>query len=268
MKLDLAILALVAGTTIARTFQHVCKPANGSGLSFSGYRVDIQYSLTLQQEFHLYLCSEGKVTMDIVMNQTATEESSIIPWGKQVCDNRVDSSRCFILARRHLYKNRTFPIYIPGTIIGGIFAGNIPILPLVALDIWLNQWLEIKGGFRKVVYHFPILSTPSWESQEHPQNMLGPKENKELWAKDLVPKEKYNTHRNEVSMLQLRKSYATVSEKIYNLAETKRLSILNMAGKRFNPVTNFFLLLRVLSKEAFFGLVSEIDKLYNTLATH
>lgn len=273
MRLKLSIFAFVAGTTFATNIQRVCSPANGRVTPYTGFRVDIQLSFNLKQEFHLYMCKEGRATMDLVIPQSTTvrvglEGPNIIPWGREICNNKSSPTICYTLARRRSFKLRTLPIYFPGTVVGGIFEGDTPILPLVAEDFWLNQWLEVKG-LRKWVYHFPILSSPSFDYSKHlgynGPHLMG---TSKLWAKNILRNEKYSINNSDDSRFLFRKSIDTIFEKINSLSSLKKLSLMGAwgtEGSRFNPLVKLLLLLKVLSKEIFYGLVNDIDRVYNRL---
>ncbi|CAH2353717.1 hypothetical protein CLIB1423_12S01376 [[Candida] railenensis] len=273
MRLKLSIFAFVAGTTFATNIQRVCSPANGRVEPYTGFRVDIQLSFNLKQEFHLYMCKEGRATMDLVIPQSSTvrvdsEEPNIIPWGQEICNNKSSPTICYTLARRRSFKLRTLPIYFPGTVVGGVFEGDTPVLPLVAEDFWSNQWLEIKG-LRKSVYHFPILSSPPFEHSKHPgtnrPHLMG---TSKLWAKNILRNEKYLINDSDDTRFLFRKGIDTIFEKINILSSLKKLSLMGAwgtEGNRFNPFFKFLLLSKVLSKEVFYGLVNDIDKVYNRL---
>lgn len=268
MKLfTLAIIAVVAGSSIAANLHRVCSPSN-SIFPYTGYRIEIQFNNYLKPEFHLYMCKEGRLLLDItepIISLAGQENEDNIPWTRRICN--LAKTDCFRLARRKTFVARILPIYFPGTIVGGIFDNqDMPILPLVAENFWTNQWIETHG-LLKWKYHFPIFYTPSVYDKKHPinNNNYKHKVQNNIWAKNIDPKEKYNLND---SRWVIRKIPDAMFLKVNKLTRLQGLSLLKTWGtecNKFNPLVRILLLLKVLSKELFFGLIHDLDKIYSKL---
>lgn len=270
----LLMIVFLIGSARAINQYRVCSPYN-MAFPYTGYTIDIQFNALLKQEFHLYMCKEGRIMLDIALPAstlatTSTDEKSIVPWGQAICNDA--NTDCFKLARRKSFALRSVPIFFPGTSVGAIFESpsNTPVLPLLADNLWSNQWMEAQGFF-KFVYHFPLFYTPNANDRKHPSHGKASrgKATNLGWAKHISPEEKYDLLTVD-SRFAARRALDSVFACITKIANFKLESILRVwgtSGQKFNPLVNFFFILRFLTKEVFFGLVNDIDKIYNHLAT-
>ena len=110
---------------------------SNANIPFTGYKVEYQLNVKLWKgTYHLLYCNDNKLICDLNLNET-------IPWTKPLEFNKlaVDDGE-FILARRKTFALRSFPIFLPNTLVGSLYYGD-SLTKLRAYNYTKSQWKSV-----------------------------------------------------------------------------------------------------------------------------
>ncbi|CAN6654728.1 hypothetical protein TRVA0_027S01332 [Trichomonascus vanleenenianus] len=169
-----------------------CDPGNRNFVfPYTGFRLHRQYTFGLPVLHHNRLshCENGVVDMESAL---PTDRNSDIAWGADFC---VSDTVCYRAVRRKKYALRLMSLYVPHTLVGGLFQcparerctneNARPILPLLA-DSISQQWIELHR-LRQVVQRVPYLYTPNFIDPRYPHRP----EKEYEWSRVLDVNEEY-----------------------------------------------------------------------------
>ncbi|KAK6464721.1 hypothetical protein DFJ63DRAFT_312015 [Scheffersomyces coipomensis] len=201
-KLLLIIYCLAVFVNAAPNQSRICN--RDIHIPFTGYKIENQIDLKgFSNNYHLIYCNDNVLIYDLNLN-------SSIPWAQSLnFTNTVNSGKMnrLALARRKSFALRKVPVFLPNTLVGGLFYEddkvarisntdvNISIfqqplksIPLVA-DNLLDYWLEVDVKLDTIL-HIPVLSTPGIGSRRYNAEFMNYKYDE--WSKYISASESYS----------------------------------------------------------------------------
>lgn len=240
-------------------------------IPFTGYKVEYQLNVKLWSgTYHLLYCNDNKLLYDLNLNDTIPWTQPIIFYKSSVIEDD------FVLARRKTFALRSFPIFLPNTLVGSLYYRNslnklqldnkteprLNSVPLIAANM-LRNWCEANYKL-EVICHVPVLTTPSIDSKYYSFGFFDSSRKQNDWDKYISMLEKYD-YRDD-SRILLRKGTDTIFSQVEKLI--KRHKVLKAKIRRTRAVQSvtelwwsLIMLSKVVSEEIFNRLVIKIDQL-------
>lgn len=240
-------------------------------IPFTGYKIEYQLNIRdFTGEYHLLYCNDNKLLYDLNLNES-------IPWTEPLNFSKTDRANTLILARRKTFALRTFPIYLPNTLVGSIYytddingfdihsqeniTSSLKSIPLLASNV-IRNWIEMTYKL-DLIYHVPILTTPGIDSKRYKIGFF--ESNKELnnWDKYISMSEDYNY--NYDSRVLVRQAVDRALKQINLVIDGSRLvksRLKNSEVKDWNGKVfwKLILLSKTLKELAFQNLLERIEK--------
>lgn len=177
MRFSLVAVIIATNCLITAGHDHACDPGKSAWVPYSGYRIQRELRMvppfsaeSTSNSMVIISCLNGKITNETKLPLHSTDAD--ILWNTTL---PVAENSAFKLVRRKKYAPRATSIYVPNTIVGGIYncsSSCTPILPIMSDKIY-NQWTfldyrEERPPSSKRKYHngasgklfFPDLSAP------------------------------------------------------------------------------------------------------------
>ncbi|KAI5955424.1 hypothetical protein CANMA_004604 [Candida margitis] len=240
-------------------------------IPFTGYKVEYQLNVKYWQgTYHLLYCNDNKLIYNLNLNET-------IPWTSPVVFHKSSLGEGdFILARRKTFALRSFPIFLPNTLVGSLYYGDsltkiqlynntesqFKSVPLIAANI-LRNWCEVSYKL-DIIYHVPVLTTPGIDSKYYNFGFFDSSQKQNDWDKYILMSENYD-YKHDPRIL-LRKSMDGLLSQVDKFINGHR--VLKTRIYRTKTAQNatkiwwkLIILSKVVSEEIFNKLVVKLDKL-------